>query len=640
MTKIIQSIPMCLLVTFAGFITFMNQNICITSDMNEYMNYALNIFLARGYTTIEGTLVLIRGPLFPLMIAGFYWLLGVSLSSAFWVVRIFSILNPVIVYFLTKKFYGKWTGCFASFLILTSYSMNYWSYRHIDSVWPFFSLCFILTIYLSFERKLFKYFIFSGVLISIAYLVKPVALLLFPLPFLLFFINKDYRDNKNLPSLIVYIATIGIIITPWILYVYYHTEDLRYSFLGIGGVAAVEDTLKHKIYFLINNYFIGIINYYKGYSQSISNNFFIAPLFISSWLFVFLKAIVKDKISILMVCIFLLLSPFISFVGRNNFRIGQSLLFIMLSYIIIAHFVVSIGNFIFLRFSRLFSKKNNIQINTIRFGNSLLLMCLLGFQLFINYGNDRGGYEFLKKSIFLSSDNIACKNKSFSINNEWNEVASWVMKNINSNSYIMCSWYNDSQMLYFYTRGRYQVTTMPYTTVEWGAYKGKGSKNTFSLFSMDDIKLPAASDLLFFSSQAGSDDPRWSRCWFLYESIFLSNLVDKKIDYFIIGPVLNFLSLYCREHNAFEEVSSFYNGKIKIFRVKTSLIKDIDNKRFITERTLRFLNNRRSKNPQVLKMITNNLMRDKMGLTGEFINELISGELDNNFYRVKINEIY
>ena len=153
LVEYIKNVPLWVYIVLLGFITFYTHEVSIASDMGWYMNSGLNIFLGKGYTNMDGSLVLDRGPLFPLMIAASYFLLGVSPWSAFGVIRIFCIANPLVMYFFGKKLYGKWVGFYAALFILTSYSMNFWSYRHLDTVWPFFvtlGLHFTLS---GFEKK-------------------------------------------------------------------------------------------------------------------------------------------------------------------------------------------------------------------------------------------------------------------------------------------------------------------------------------------------------------------------------------------------------------------------------------------------------------------------------------------------------
>jgi len=118
------------------------------------MNSALNVYLGKGYTGMDGSLITNRGPIFPLMISVSYWLFGISCWSALWVARIFCILNPIMIYFLCKKLFGKWVDFSAALLILSSYSINYWSYRHLNAVWSFFTFLSILSIYLAFESEI------------------------------------------------------------------------------------------------------------------------------------------------------------------------------------------------------------------------------------------------------------------------------------------------------------------------------------------------------------------------------------------------------------------------------------------------------------------------------------------------------
>ncbi len=133
-------IPPWLYLLILGIITFFAHPISVPSDLKVYSCNALNIYLGKGYVDIDGSLILFRPPLFPLMIAISYWFLGVSHESTFWVIKAFCVLNPIIVYVIGKRFFGKRVGISAALLILTSYTINHWSFRHLDAVWPFFVL--------------------------------------------------------------------------------------------------------------------------------------------------------------------------------------------------------------------------------------------------------------------------------------------------------------------------------------------------------------------------------------------------------------------------------------------------------------------------------------------------------------------
>ena len=247
MLEAIRKIPFWAYLCLLGFITFYTYDIRITSDMGWYMNSALNIFLGKGYADIDGSSVWTRGPIFPLMIATSYWLLGVSPWSAFWVVRIFCILNPLMVYLLGKKFYGKWIGISAALLVLTSYSINYWSYRHLDAVWPFFVLTGVLSLSIAFEKEKVLYFLGAGLLVASALLIKETAILISPLPALLLLLVPDYRTRRNLWGCLTYFSVILLLVTPWIYYVYEKTGTISVALLGVAGQVAFSEITVRRV---------------------------------------------------------------------------------------------------------------------------------------------------------------------------------------------------------------------------------------------------------------------------------------------------------------------------------------------------------------------------------------------------------
>lgn len=344
MLEIIRKIPVWIYLLLLGFIAFYTYDIRIAADMTWYMNSALNIYLGKGYTDMNGSLILNRGPIFPLMISASYWLFGTSPLSAFWVIRIFCILNSLIVYFLGEKLFGKWVGFSAALLILSSYSMNYWSYRHLDAVWPFFTLLSILTINSALEKKSYIYFILSAVFMGLAYLVKQAPILLFPLPFLLWALVRDYRNTKILKGSFLYIFFISIIISPWIYYVYFHTQNMKLALFSAGGETAASYVLNPDLFQVAKKYFLGILAYYHGGTQSLSTNFSIAPLFVCAWIVTIYKAVRGNRSNLLLVAVFFLLTPYISYVGIHDLRVGQLIFFLILSYLCVANFVNELSN--------------------------------------------------------------------------------------------------------------------------------------------------------------------------------------------------------------------------------------------------------------------------------------------------------
>ncbi|MDY7038959.1 MAG: glycosyltransferase family 39 protein, partial [Thermodesulfobacteriota bacterium] len=358
------------------------------------MNSALNIFMGKGYTNMDGSVILNRGPVFPLMIASSYWLLGVSAWTAFWVVRIFCILNPIIIYFFGKRFFGKWVGFSASLLILTSYGMNFWSYRHIDAVWPFFTLVSILTIHLALENERYIYFVLSGILMGLAYLVKQAAILFLPLPLILTTVIGDYRRKKNLVGSIIFILTIFAFISPWLDYAYSHGKNIELALFGEVGRDESETTVNADILVFAKDYLLGLLAYYDKGSNSLSSNFSIAPLFICAWLFTIYRAIRGEKASVFFTVFLLLLSPYIAFVGLNNMRVGQLVIFLLITYLVTAGFCLAImGKAAAANYGRL-----RISRKLIGYATGLVVIGLVVIQTFISNKKDKGNKVFFKRS--------------------------------------------------------------------------------------------------------------------------------------------------------------------------------------------------------------------------------------------------
>ena len=65
----IKYIPLWVYLVLFGIVTYYTFEIAIYDDMGWYVNSGLNIFLGNGYTNIDGSAILQRGPLFPLMLA-------------------------------------------------------------------------------------------------------------------------------------------------------------------------------------------------------------------------------------------------------------------------------------------------------------------------------------------------------------------------------------------------------------------------------------------------------------------------------------------------------------------------------------------------------------------------------------------
>jgi 4-amino-4-deoxy-L-arabinose transferase-like glycosyltransferase len=579
-----------LLILLIGFIIFFTDSIEIVSDMGFYMNAGMNLSLNKGYTDADGSPITKRGPVFPLLLAFSFWLFGPSPWSAFWIVRIFAIMNPLVLYFIGKKFYGKWIGFAAAFLSLSSYSLNYASYRHLDAVWPFFVMLSMLILYFAFEKRSYTYFILSAIFMSSAYLTKQAPILLFPAAIIFWILIGDYRDKKNLKGSILFICVVLVLISPWVYHVYSQTQNISYSLLGgLGETAAIEN-MSPNLFTIANRYFNGLLKYFSYDINSLSYNFSLAPLFILSWLFTFVYAFRKDKPSIILTVFILLLSPFISYVGRNNLRVGQLLIVILLSYLVTARFLLE-GLRIILNF---FLKKERASKRVYVYGSILLILSFVCLQNLLPHYSDKANKSFLKHSFFVK--------KAMGIKVRWQiqglhgellrrqEVVDWMLANLHPNSQIMCDWNMRGRSLYFYSGGKFPIHDMPIVKIHsvakspWLIYGNKKNEISFK------IPLRENNEKLLFLSQWNTNlDPR-NHFIILVESDLLNSIVKKNIEYIIISERTNFLTKYFSSNSGFVKIADFLGGWIKIYRVKNA-VPVSSSRTFITYGASLFLNN-------------------------------------------------
>ena len=623
-----------------GYVTFYTYDINVFADMGEYMIYALNIFTQKGYTDINGNLVLIRGPVFPLMLAISYWLQGVSPWSALWVVRFFCILNPIIIYMIGKRMFGKLVGYTAALLMLTSYSINYWSYSHIDAVWPFFSLLYILALYNFFETLQVRYSVVAGIMLGIAYLTKQIALLLFPLPLLLFFCVKVYRNYISLKGALFCIFTAIAIAFPWIFYVFQHTHNIKFAILGFGMNSTAVRTAEPVISVMLKHFFSGLYEYVAGGSMSILGNFILAPLLIIGCLFVVWRAICGHKESVFIAIALILFIPCMSYVGLNNYRLGQLLIVYFLLYLAAAVFLVEGLNLLFK--TTLLSEKSKIGYK--RLITFLVLCGLILVQFYGSYKHDRGALEFAKKSYLYQMITGGKKDREFTgaINNTTLEVTQWIQNNFSEDVPILFFWPTDSRSVYFLTQGVYRCRNIPVIELSIKNLNLKKT-NLQDVRSLDehlfpsDFRSPKSDhDILFLSSQTGGIHPRNKFLWVLYDSDLVKTIKEYEKPVIVVGKIFNFMYRYFDNNPAFKQLASFGDGEYRIYKTVGN-IEQSSHKFFVSERTINWLDKLRRNRPEAYLYVKDKILAEHLKLPFNFADVLVDQANEKSFTIVPLS---
>ena len=611
-------LPLWIYILLFGFITFYTYEIEISSDMAWYMNAALNVFQGKGYTNINGTLILERGPIFPLMISASYFLFGVSAWSAFWVVRLFAIGNLVLIYFLGKKLYGKWIGFAAALLILSSYSVNYWSYRHIDAVLSFWSILSIMCLYDALEKRRHLLFLLSGFLMAFSYLVKQSAILLWPLPIVLIIAVNNYRNKKCVLGFIIYMLAIVVSIFPWLYYIQLYSGNMTSIVLGPGGERAVYGTVNSGF---LGNYIYGFTTYCFGGSQSLSANFILAPLFVFSWLYTAYRGFKREKESILLLALLLLLSPLIAHAGKNNLRVGQLLLFILPTYLITTRFCLDLSE-------KIVGSNSVAGWFPRHVLGVALIAALVVIQTVASYRDDKGNIRFMKRNFFYQSMIKGKKDKK--IVGELDELSKkcgeWIKETLPKGSKLLVSNPIEGKSVYFYSDGKCPVYVMPVIKSNRMPEKINSNKRN---------------SIIFISAWTTKVDPR-NKIFLLKEDDLLVYIRENQIDYVIVHKMRNYLSQYFELNDSFSKVIEFGNGAIKVYKIDNA--RPIGEFRMmISKKLITYLKNLMNNDSEKFVWYVNEFFEPLLNWNNEKVKELIQLNNDGIFQNavvVRENKIY
>ena len=532
-----------------GTATFWLKEIRVSSDLAWHMNIALNFFKGSNPYEMTNFLgpVFNKGPVWPFLLCISYYLFGASPESAFVVIKVFAVANPIIIYYLGKNLFDRKTGFAAALLILSSYSVNFWSYRHLDAVWPFFAIAAILSINIAFDKKQISYFFLASVCISIAYLVKQAAFLIMPLPFILFCVIKDFRLKKVFWGLVVYAIAILLLTVPWASYVYTQTQDMRIALFGSGSGPAAEYA-NMNVLDLIKQFISGLLFYYNRGSNSLSANFVLAPLFIVAWLFLFYKALRGNKSSILLATILMLILPYASVVGNNNLRLGQLIFVFLMSYLVLTSFLKLIADYL-VKTSKI---KYEDSLATILF--FIVIFVLILIQFFYRSNNNNRNYDFFKQSYLyelIQNRSLPQQKMSWKYGATEVMVGEWIKNNIPEGSKFITAKASEGKAIYFSAQGKIDMYDMPmsYFTTK---YKFEG-------------EIPNGK-VIFLSSWSARVDPK---NYFISLTDYNLNQFVKsnQIDYILVGRRNNYLTQYFGANSCYVKIAEFGKGAYKIYKI-------------------------------------------------------------------------
>jgi len=614
--KHIQFYLLLLIFTVIGIILFPLNGVRTTPDSAWYLSNALNIYKGYGYVDVNKVPILNRGFLFPFLINISFYIFGVSIEHAFWVVRLFFIFNILLIYIFGKTLLNDLTGIFAALFYITSYVIHDVSSRmHLDSILPFFILLFIMFIKLAFEKEKYSYFILAGVILGLSFLIKELTVIFIPLPLLIYIFYSQYHKKRLLSGIgLVYIIFL-LIILPWAIYIYKVSGNFnmilgrviaRESPRAIRALSGFKAEQSFSLVVMMMNSLKALINYSIQY---ISHYFILTPLFFLSAIFTIYKGFYKKKLGSLVIALSILLFiPVSIYISNRELRLGQSMVLYLLLYIITADFIFEIGLYLLKKLSdhRIefkWLKKNGLII----IFSILVFIQVIGEKKIINVWQGQGinGINYFHRNAFTLTGWH---------NPDIQKAGRWLQKNISKNENILCDWFC-RRSLYYFSDAKYTIYTMPYLSflkrVDWQPYRKADNKSKV-LFIWPNLNNPKAHNYLKL---------------FLEEPL-LSCIQQNRIQYIIVTYRRNFISLYFDENPGFRKVAEFSMGKIKIYQVrKPGKLNQFHTK--IGTNLPKFLKNLKNRKPEEYTLLTEKYFRNYLGISEKDISKIVRGQLSS-----------
>lgn len=526
-------------------------------DSAWYLATALNLAERGQYLDSRLEPATARGPIFPLLLALSFKLSGISVESAFWMARLFSVLNGLLVYALAARLFGRSVGLTAALLALSSLTVQSWSARILlDHVQPSFLLATLLLLYLAFERKLLRFFVGTGVALGMAILTKASAALFLPLPLLLWLSVSTYRSRGSFAGLVSLYLASAVLVAPWLLYTTMHRVggDPVVARSAIVVKALTENGGSEddsSTFGAPPGWWGGKL--YRYYLRHLGPALAFAPLVLAAWAWLAWRALVRRCRSSLLLLIALgVLGPLVLYLGSSELRHGQSLMVYLLSYIALAVLLVP---------GSLSRGRGPVAARWI----------LLGLYFTLHLGSGAVGLRSLFEphpdTGYVIGHGIygsALSGRSWRVSG-WHdqpvrEAAAWFLDNSGADQPILMDWYW-ADSLFFYLRGRQPVHSIHHVHSQDLAHSFMAARQPA------DLAPPGAPVFLWI--QGGRADPSSPDAVVsgLSEALFLRQVETLGAEFVVVTPLHHFLYFYLKASPGFQEIEQLGGGEIMIFRV-------------------------------------------------------------------------
>ncbi|MHC4538765.1 MAG: glycosyltransferase family 39 protein [Planctomycetota bacterium] len=498
------------------FISILILPICgvdVHNNTGIYLHQADNIMKGGKTEMVFPEFDSTRGPLYPMLLATGFRLMGKTVHSASLVTRLFFSLGIVLTYLLGRIFYEKSTGVLAAALVATSHGINVIAeFIDTDIVLPVFVLLFVLLYYLSLSRSRRCFAILAGLSLGLALMVKESALLCLGVPLGTLLLSPRGKRRDYIQKAFWMIGAVAITLVPWIMVTLaahgsvlpmlgaLHPDVLQHS----AETEGFGSSLSYWTHLLTSGLKEALSLFYHSLLREITG---LGPFMVISWFILSVRGVLlrraNDLILSLTVICFL---PLVLYAADTNIRPGQMTAVYMILYVSFASVVISgilhltryaatTGN----RFAKFIVLRGLTEDST-RVNSRLVLFAgsLLVFAQFIGDGT-------CKRWVRSQNSLAVFSKKPFRVygrfTTEQQEAADWLRINVNENAKIIADGYTN-EALDFFDVADYDIPVFyPYESMSIAldaARKKENNARPLYLFTYSGFKSGAQRHRIIF----------------------------------------------------------------------------------------------------------------------------------------------
>jgi len=523
---------------------------CILDANNELGKCATQAAIKRFDT--DGSPIVFRGPVFPGLLAATFTVLGTSVLHALWLVRVFFVGSIASLSYLGTRLGSRWAGLAAGLLALTAVRIQEWySVILLDGI---LAVLLLLTVALAYEASVsarpLGWYAAAGAALGVALLTKEVAVVLLPLPLLVWLLTRGRSGRVHVLGSGVYALASLLVVVPWAIHVYDTTGSFRWL-LGAGEQVASRAVASGDGggVLVIARQYLGMIEpFYRIY---VAERFILAPLWMVSWVYALACLLFRpNPARAVLVASAFLFSPIALVTAKNTLRPGQTLFLYLLSCVALAILLSDAATWL----ARWFPRGGHSRALT-----SLATVALLAAALTPQVFVDKEFRQWLRGRRIGHGYGLAVASHKRFARKGWVarpiEVAA---KRINAEvpigSVIMSDWHWRAS-LYFFTRGAHTFVEIPYlsTPPEWpprrhAAFTLREGEKPLFIFPRKDVAEDVDASLLIFT-----------------QSGLLAELDRWEADWVVVTPRRAFLGLFFDASPGFTRRLSLHTDRIQLY---------------------------------------------------------------------------